>query len=72
MSLLCKIRLHIYQEKYSTGFTIYYECKNCGKRSYRQGQGGNQPIDTKWIEGAERKPCSKNMGEPPKGKSVLN
>jgi len=34
-----------------TGFTQYFECKKCGKRTYKQKRGGYQPIDKHWLAG---------------------
>ena len=60
---LCKFGIHGYRLVYSTGFTFYFECKDCGARKYRQGVGGYQPVDFDWIEGKKK---SIGHGAPPK------
>jgi len=71
MKLLCKLGIwHNYEKVSCNGITKYFECRKCGKRKYKQRIAGHQPVDKKWLDGADREPLQTTY-KPPMGNSFV-
>lgn len=42
---------HRWAVAWTTGFTTYSTCDDCGSRKIEQPDGGHQPINTEWLLG---------------------